>query len=94
MSNSTSVSENEVSGTGDSPNAVSPTAIATKKSMPVWFIAGIFGVLIGGVGGFLLAKYGYGHQVKIIRMPADAGESYGKPLVTDAASEQKGTGGD
>jgi hypothetical protein len=39
------------------------------KSMPVWFIAGILGVFIGGAGGMLLAMFGYDYRMKQIKTP-------------------------
>ena len=85
MSNLADDAANDVSATGNSLKSSSAAAAPAQKSMPTWFVAGIFGVLIGGGGGFLLAMYGYGHRVKVINTPAGAGENYGKPPVMDAA---------
>jgi hypothetical protein len=79
MSDSPDAPLNDTSATADSQRATPATAAGARQSMPSWLIAGVLGVLIGGIGGFLLAKYGYGHGVKVITMPANAGESYGKP---------------
>lgn len=86
MSDSADAAANEAAA-HDSPGA-SPATAPAGKSMPSWFIAGILGVLIGGVGGFLLAVYGYGHGVKVIRTPVNAGENYGKPPMMDVEAEQ------
>jgi hypothetical protein len=92
MSDSTNASANEVSATNDSPNAAAATA---QKSMPAWFIAGILGVFLGGCGGFLLAKFGYGNRVRVIRTPANAGENYGLPPTMGAPSAgEPGAGGE
>lgn len=93
MSNLADDAANEVSATGKSPSSGSAAAAPAQKSMPSWFMAGIFGALIGGGGGFLLAVYGYGHGVKVIRTPANAGENYGKPPVMDAALGRNADGG-
>lgn len=82
MSDLSNAPANETSATDD-PSIPAPSA-PPRKSMPNWFISGVLGILIGGIGGFLLAKYGYGHRVKILTTPANAGESYGKPPMMGA----------
>jgi hypothetical protein len=48
---------------------VSVPAAPAAKSMPVWFIAGILGVFIGGAGGMLLAVFGYNYRMKQLKAP-------------------------
>lgn len=58
---------------------VSVPAAPAAKSMPVWFIAGILGVFIGGAGGMLLAVFGYNYRMKQIKTPDLAALGAGGP---------------
>jgi hypothetical protein len=98
MADSTDAFTNDDSQTGGALNTTSASGAADRRTMPAWFIAGVLGVLIGGGGGFLLAMYGYGHRVKIITTPANAGENYGKPptlgqMVPGGAEPESDAGG-
>ena len=58
---------------------VSAPATPAPKSMPVWFIAGILGVFIGGAGGMLLAVFGYDYRMKQIKTPDLSAMGAGAP---------------
>jgi hypothetical protein len=65
---------------------VSAPAAPAAKSMPVWFIAGILGVFIGGAGGMLLAVFGYNYRMKQIKTPDLSALGAGGPSVVAPGS--------